>query len=82
MGKIRGKKISASSSDILPSGRNCLVSTSQTKHPGFENNEEGTNRYHLLLLLKEHCHLKYFKIFRNYLKQCVWELITYQVQLC
>lgn len=38
MGKLRGGKISAWSSDILPPARNCLMSTSQTKHPAFENN--------------------------------------------
>lgn len=38
MGKLRGGKISARSSDILPPARNCLMSTSQTKHPAFENN--------------------------------------------
>lgn len=40
MGKIRGeKRLVHGPMTFLPPARNCLTSTSQTKHPAFDSNK-------------------------------------------
>ena len=65
MGKIKEKKISTWSNDALSPTRNCLESTSQTKHSGFENNKGENDQRNLLLFLREHHHLKYLSTLKS-----------------